>query len=56
MIIPSKANFLSYKKVQMSGRYNMVMDAKQAAAAARLDLDIYFAVIQNYSKLQELYG
>ena len=54
--MPSKDNFLAYKKVQMSGRYNMVIDARQAAASAGLDLDTYFAVIQNYSKLQELYG
>lgn len=54
--MPSKDNFLSYKRVQQSGRYNMIMDATQAAADAGLDINTYFAVIQNYTKLQELYG
>lgn len=56
MIMPSKVNFLAYNRVQQSGRYNMIMDATQAAADVGLDIDMYFALIQNYTKLQELYG
>lgn len=49
--MPTREQFEAYVKVQRSGRWNMIMDAKNAAREAGLDLDIYFAVIKNYSKL-----
>ena len=49
--MPTKEQFEAYVKVQQSGRWNMFMNAREAAKEAGLDLDTYFAVIKNYSKL-----
>ena len=49
--MPTKEQFEAYVKVQHSGRWNMFMNAREAAKEAGLDLDTYFAVIKNYSKL-----
>lgn len=46
----TKEKFLAYYKVQMSGRYNMIMEAKYAMADAGLTKDEYFDIINNYSK------
>jgi hypothetical protein len=49
--MPNKEQFEAYVKVQQSGRWNMFMDAKEAAKEAGLDLDTYFEVLTNYSFL-----
>jgi len=46
----TKAKFFSYYRVQMSGRYNMIMEAKAAMNDAHLTEDEYFEIINNYSK------
>lgn len=43
--------FLAYRRVQESGRYNMLMDATAAMAAANLDPSTYLSIISNYSRL-----
>ena len=37
----TKSDFLKYYKVQMGGRYNMVMDANYAMNAAQLSNEKY---------------
>ncbi len=49
--MPTREQFEAYVKVQRSGRWNMLMNAEEAAREAGLDLDTYFDVIKNYSKL-----
>lgn len=49
--MPTREQFEAYVEVQNSGRWNMIMDAKEAAHDAGLDLATYFEVIKNYSKL-----
>ena len=46
----TKEKFLAYYRVQMSGTYNMIMEAKYAMADAGLTKDEYFDIINNYSK------
>jgi len=46
----TKEKFLAYYKVQMSGRYNMIMEANYAMADAGLTKDEYFDIIDNYRK------
>ena len=53
--MPTREQFEAYVKVQRSGRWNMIMDAKNVAREAGLDLDTYFEVIMNYSKLAAKY-
>ena len=49
--MPTREQFEAYVKVQRSGHWNMLMNAEEAAREAGLDLDTYFEVIKNYSKL-----
>ena len=49
--MPTREQFEAYVKVQQSGRWNMLMNAREAAKEAGLDLDTYLAMIKNYSKL-----
>ena len=46
----------AYKRVQNSGRYNMVMEAHKAMRSAKLDSETYWSIVNNYEKLEELYG
>ena len=55
LVMPTREQFEAYVKVQRSGRWNMIMDAKNVAREAGLDLDTYFEVIMNYSKLAAKY-
>ena len=48
MNIITKKDFLRYYKVQMGGRYNMIMEAGKAMKAARLTKEQYFDIIKNY--------
>ena len=54
--MPTKEQFLAYKKVQASGKYNMLMDAKAAAAEAGLDMKTYHLIILNYEHLTLKYA
>ena len=40
--------FLAYYRVQMSGQYNMIMEATSAMQSAGLTRDEYFDIIKNY--------
>lgn len=52
----SKRKFNSYRKVQYSGKYNMLTEAYSAMKMAKLTNDEYFDIIKNYNKYQEIYG
>ena len=43
----TKEKFKSYYRVQMSGRYNMIMQATLAMLAAGLTREEYFECIKN---------
>ena len=44
----TKKEFLRYYKVQMGGRYNMIMEAAEASKEAGLTYLKYFEIINNY--------
>ena len=44
----TKEKFKSYYRVQMTGRYNMIMQASLAMLAAGLTREEYFECIKNY--------
>ena len=44
-----------YEEIRKSGRYNMFMEGRYAAAEMGIDLDTYFYVLSNYSQLKEMY-
>ena len=52
----TKEDFLKYKEVQMSGRYNMFMDARNVMDETGLSKDQYFKILQEYSKLDKEWG
>ena len=52
----TKEDFLKYKEVQMSGRYNMFMDARDVMDEIGLSKDQYFKILQEYSKLDKEWG
>lgn len=49
--MPSKEEFAAYRKVQDSGKYNMIMNAQEAAAEAGLSMKTYKLCILNYTTL-----
>ena len=53
--MPTKEQFEAYVKVQQSGCWNMLMNAREAAKEASLDLNTYFGVLKNYSTLAAKY-
>ena len=44
----TKEKFLAYYRVQMSGQYNMIIEATSAMKNAGLTRDEYFDIIKNY--------
>jgi len=52
----TRKDFLKYKEVQMSGRYNMFMDARDVMDETGLSKDQYFKILQEYSKLDKEWG
>lgn len=46
----TKEKFLAYYRVQMSGKYNMIMEATAAMNDAGLTTEEYFDIINNYNK------
>ena len=52
----TREDFLKYKEVQMSGRYNMFMDARDVMNETGLNKDQYFKILQEYSKLDKEWG
>ena len=51
----TKEQFMAYRKVQASGKYNMFMEAKQAAQEAGLPYDVYMDILWNYTVLYNTY-
>jgi len=51
----TKQKFLAYYRVQMGGRYNMIMEATQAMKDAGLTREEYFNIIKNYNKYYNAY-
>tara|TARA_Y100000593_G_scaffold62235_1_gene115342 strand:+ start:590 stop:769 length:180 start_codon:yes stop_codon:yes gene_type:complete len=50
----TKEEFEAYKRVQVSGMYNMY--TPEAIRETGLDKDTYFNVIKNYSELNKKYS
>ena len=49
--MPSREEFAAYRKVQDSGKYNMIMNAQEAAAEAGLSMKAYKLCVLNYTTL-----
>ena len=52
----TRKDFLKYKRVRKSGKYNMFMDAKDVMGETGLSKDQYFKILQEYSKLDKEWG
>jgi alpha-L-fucosidase len=48
----TKDQFDAFNKVREGGKYNMVMEAQDAAEDADLNMGQYWAIIKNYTELQ----
>lgn len=53
--VNGKELFDKYERVRRSGRFNMIMDAAEAAYYAGLSIDDYCWVLNNYSELKKKY-
>ena len=53
--LPSKKDFQAYERVRRGGRWNMIVNARDAAADAHLGFDRYMAVLRNYELLMKKY-
>ena len=51
----TKEKFLAYYRVQMDGKYNMIMEATLAMKDAGLTKEEYFNIIKNYKKYYNEY-
>lgn len=49
----TKEKFDRYELVRESGRYNMIMDAIHAMAAANLTRDEYMEILKNHAQYRE---
>lgn len=49
--MPSREEFAAYRKVQDSGKYNMILNAQEAAAEAGLSMKTYKLCVLNYTNL-----
>ena len=49
----TKEKFESYRRVQYSVIYNMVMQARESMVAAGLNKEDYWDIIKNYNKYYE---
>ena len=52
-ILITRDMFKRYKKVQMDGAWNMMMDWAEAANDAELAPHSYWSIINNYTEIQE---
>lgn len=46
----TKEDFLSYYEAQISGEFNMVMDANKVMSLYDIKKDTYWEIIRNYGK------
>ena len=51
----TKLDFQSYYEAQMSGEFNMVMDAHQVMSEFGIEKNIYWEIIRNYKKYYNEY-
>ena len=51
----TKEDFLAYYEAQMSGEFNMVMDAHQVMLEYGIEKDIYWEIIRNYKTYYKQY-
>jgi len=49
----TKEMFDAFERVRSEGKYNMVMNAQDAAEDADLSMDDYWTIIKNYTELRE---
>lgn len=49
----TKANFQAYEDVRKSGQFNMVMQARHAADAAGIDIEVHMAIVKQYDELSK---
>ena len=49
----NKAMFAKYERVRKSGRWNMIMNAREAADEAALSIETYMGVLHNYAALMK---
>tara|TARA_Y100001951_G_C11103159_1_gene163188 strand:+ start:322 stop:543 length:222 start_codon:yes stop_codon:yes gene_type:complete len=52
----TREDFLEYKKVQKSGKYNMFMDARDVMDEIDLTKEQYFKILKEYRKLDKEWG
>ena len=52
----TRKDFLEYKKVQKSGKYNMFMDARDVMDEIDLTKEQYFKILKEYRKLDKEWG
>lgn len=51
----TKQDFMSYYEAQMSGEFNMVMDAHKVMSEYGIDKDVYWEIIRNYDEYYNEY-
>ena len=51
-----KEIFLRYEQARQSGKYNMIMDARQVMKDYDISEDEYIQIIKNYDNLKKIYG
>ena len=51
----TKSDFLKYYKVQMSGKYNMIMQMSEVLVEAGINYHTYIKIISNYKKYYDKY-
>jgi mannitol/fructose-specific phosphotransferase system IIA component (Ntr-type) len=51
----TKEDFLKYYKVQMSGKYNMIMQMSEVLVEAGINYHTYIEIISNYKKYYDKY-
>ena len=49
----NKAMFAKYERVRKSGRWNMIMNASEAADESGLSIETYMGVAHNYAALMK---
>lgn len=51
----TESDFLNYYEAQMSGKFNMIMDAHQVMEIYHIEKNIYLEIINNYNKYYNEY-
>ena len=51
----TQSQFRAYEAVRVSGYYNMIANARDAAEEAGLGIETYMGIVRNYEKLMKLF-